>query len=329
MFDKKITFSDLSFPIERKKIDSDIEITDMHCSDYYLENNEFKHRFHSCSREVGTFREEILKTAKYISTKTKKQIYVLSSGGLDSEIICMALKELQIDFKVISFKFEDVSNLFDISYAMRWCEENKIEHIIKNINLSEFYKKIVPYYQSLGFRGVEVYRYLCCFYMDIVESLNGCAIMGGGTYGLSLNSTNGEAGWYMHADKYMVVDYCKMFKLQHYPLFYIQNSEILQSYFNNKLIKFLMENSYYLAIGNEIEKSIIHHSEWDNDLLYPSQRYVLLQRSKKGGIIEGKRLEYFYKYTTIKLKKQYPESQYPELKSEFISCYKILEQLKR
>jgi hypothetical protein len=316
MFNKKTIFSGLSFPNERKKIDTNVELTDICCFDYYIENNEFKHRFNNCSREVGTFREEILKTAKYISTKTKKQIYVLSSGGLDSEIICIALKELQIDFKVISFKFEDMPNLFDISYAMHWCSKNKIQHINKSINLGDFYKKIVPYYQLLGFKGTSLYRYLCCFYIDIVESLNGCAILGGGTDGLKINNANEAAGFYFSEDRYMVLDYCKMFRLQHYPVFYLQNSEILQSYLNHKLIKFLIENSHYLVIGNEIEKSIIHHAEWNN--------YLLLQRSKKGGITEGKKLDYFYKYTNIKLKKKYPE-----LKSIFVNYFKILEQLKK
>jgi hypothetical protein len=49
-----------------------------------------------------------------------------------------------------------------------------------------------------------------------------------------------------------------------------------------------------------------------------------LQRSKKGGITEGKKLDYFYKYTNIKLKKKYPE-----LKSIFVNYFKILEQLKK
>ena len=45
-------------------------------------------RFLSCTREPGTWKEELAAAARAIAQKADRPLWICSSGGLDSEIAC-------------------------------------------------------------------------------------------------------------------------------------------------------------------------------------------------------------------------------------------------
>jgi len=313
-------FSKLGINTNKTIKNNDIDTSKMYCFDYNYNINmglsieeRFNFKFKNCIRDAGSWRDEIFSTVKGIAKTVKKEIYVLYSGGLDSEVVCRAMKKENIPFKAVSLVYTDISNMEDVSYAIRWCKENNIEHIIKEIKITEFVEQAIPFYQNLGLRGRHAYAYLKCFFIDLIESMGGYGVICGGIDGLVRKEDN-RVGWHFSPDRLLMLDYCKKYNLDHCPIFYAKNSELVKSYYQDKLFKFLKYNPYYVGNHFEIEKTMIHHSQWNKqDLEY---------RPKYGAITINHDLVDLNFRTTKKLK-----SLYPDIQDIFYSVPEVLSQL--
>lgn len=141
----------------------------------------FKVQLGNVSRPVGSFRQECISAAKLLASKTTKPIVVGLSGGSDSQIVCLALREAGIPFKVVIVKLftnGELQNGHDIKTAFKFCEKYKIEHIDYSINTDDFYNtKALHYAEKYGFTGVETI--MQCETMDYLGH-DYCYIMAGG-----------------------------------------------------------------------------------------------------------------------------------------------------
>lgn len=142
---------------------------------------QFKLHLGSVTRPVGSFRQECIAAAKLLASKATKPIIVGLSGGSDSQIVCLALREAGIPFKVVIVKLLTdgaLQNGFDIKTAYKFCEKFNIEHIDYLIDTDEFYRnKAAKYAEKYGFTGVETI--MQCETMDFLGQ-DYCYIMAGG-----------------------------------------------------------------------------------------------------------------------------------------------------
>ena len=315
-------FHKLNINTDKKVKKEKIDFKKNCCFDYTYDENtnlpieeRFQLKFTPCVRETGSWKEEIFATVKDIKDSAKKPIYVLYSGGLDSEVVCEAMKQQNINFKAVSLLFTDISNYNDIEYAIEYCSKNKIEHIIKKIKIQDFVDYGIPFYQKLGLRATTIYRYLQCFYIDLIESLDGHGVICGGIESVvhlpeNIKKQKYIIGMKFSPEKFIVLDYCKKYNLEHSPYFYAQNSEVLFSYLKNKLIKFLMYNPEYVGNHFEIEKTMIHHSQWVHELE---------PRPKYGAVLVDRKLISLNVENTEKL-----SAQYPDIKNIYISIKDLI-----
>jgi hypothetical protein len=223
-----------------------------------LDSTPFRIKFNPISRELKSHKEEILETANHIANTVNGPIYLFSSGGIDSEIIGNMFLGLGRDFKVITLQLKDYDNNndHDTMYAKKWCNRNKVTQIFKEVNIGDFVEYQIPKYIDQGFKSQYIYRYLQIFMIDLAESLGGIAVLGGRESNFYKNE-NGESclsnGVWFNTG----LDYCSRFNKQHYPAFYLQNSEILASYFNLPLVNTMIETPGYFGravTGGNLEK---------------------------------------------------------------------------
>ena len=320
MNNKSSFFSKLSIDTNKTVKKNNINTSDMYCFDYDYTigthtpiGKRFNLKFKPCTRDNGGWRDEIISTVKDVANTAKKEIYVLYSGGLDSEVVCMAMKKENIPFKAVSLVYTDISNMVDVNYAIKWCKENNVEHIIKEIKITDFVEEAIPFYQSLELRSRTIYRYLQCFYIDLIESMGGYGVICGGIDSLFRTESN-CVGWKFAPDKLLVLDYCKKYNLDHCPVFYARNSELVKSYYQDRLFKFLTHNPCYVGNHFEIEKTMIHHSQWSNQ--------DLKCRPKYGAVIVNEDLVDLNFQTTKKL-----QLLYPDILDIFYSVPEVLSQL--
>jgi hypothetical protein len=155
----------------------------------YTENNHFKWGFGDewynepdrlkqyklslghVTRKVGTFREECIHAAKLIGEKTTKPILVGLSGGNDSQVVCLALREAGVPFSVIIVKtfdeFWNPVNEEDNQVAYEFCKKYDIEYIDYSINLDYYYRdEALDYADKYGFS--QHHTIVQCAVMDYV-----------------------------------------------------------------------------------------------------------------------------------------------------------------
>lgn len=215
--------------------------------------------FKPVRRSVGSWKTELINTAKRIGKASKKPLYLCLSGGIDSEVMALAFIEAKIPFKVLTLKHQTDTNIHDISYAERFCQDNNLEQIFVEFDPSTFYQKYISDYRS-----VSIFRYLQLLILETVESLGGTAVLGGG-----------EQVYYTIDDKIYIkydpgfvlpLEWCKKNKTIHYPYFHMHNSELLASYMQLDIISMLLDNPFYFKNHHfmSIEKILVYNGYWPN-----------------------------------------------------------------
>src|SRR5262245_17479653 len=75
--------------------------------------DEFWFEFVPCTREPKNWKEEIYAAARQIGSTVTKPLWLCSSGGIDSEVMCHAFFDQQIPFSVLTIEHKAGTNTFD------------------------------------------------------------------------------------------------------------------------------------------------------------------------------------------------------------------------
>lgn len=143
---------------------------------------QYKLQLGHIKRPVLSFREECVNAAKHLADRATKPILVGLSGGGDSQMVCLSLREAGVPFKVLITKLYDefwnLVNEEDISTAYKFCEVYGVEHLEYSINLDYFYNDgALDYAKKYGFTNLHTITQ--CDMMDYVCN-EYCYIMAGG-----------------------------------------------------------------------------------------------------------------------------------------------------
>jgi hypothetical protein len=91
------------------------------------------------SGDAYNFRSACIATASAIREDFRdKEIWLLFSGGIDSEVMIRAFKAAHIEFKVAIMRFENGYNQHDIDWAINCCHTLKITPTFFDLNVKEF-----------------------------------------------------------------------------------------------------------------------------------------------------------------------------------------------
>lgn len=263
----------------------------------YKDNN-LDIRFKPLLSKVGSFYEEIINTVKFVRASTDRPIMVCLSGGIDSEIICRAFLKAGIDFSVITAKHKNHTNYFDIRYAKRFCAEFNIPIKIIELDTEEYFTKGIEQHIASGYRSVNIYRYFQLFMLETVEKLGGCAILGSGEQ--IYHTVNNEICIKYDAGILAPLEWCKNNNTNHFPIFFQTTPEIIYSYQQHPLIKWLLNDPTYfmrLDARYSAEKTLVYHQ------CFPEMPH----RTKFNGYeLMGK----FRDEIQIKLEERFPDIKY-------------------
>lgn len=95
-----------------------------------------------CRRPILPYREESIEAAKQIAKQfSGTKIYVLYSGGLDSESVLQSFKLANIQVTPVCIKFEDNLNRHDLDYAFKYLRENGFDNVkLIEMNIRDWLK---------------------------------------------------------------------------------------------------------------------------------------------------------------------------------------------
>jgi len=90
------------------------------------------------TRPVCSYFEETLRTLEYVYQNKDGDLYVLYSGGMDSEYVCECLIHLGMKFTPVIVKLIPDYNQHDLKYALEFCERKNLKPIIYDVDYDKF-----------------------------------------------------------------------------------------------------------------------------------------------------------------------------------------------
>jgi hypothetical protein len=250
---------------------------------FSLKNNSFEFNFDSSNRPVQAFNNEIENTCESInlaSIVSGKPIWLMLSGGIDSELIARTFLKLRIPFSCLIVRFDDDINKHDIDYAINFVQINNIPHKIHNMNVVQF---INDCRGRTNPKCNLIYRYMQIEWMWLVNNMGGLCVIGSGEQRYNQNKvlkyTYGQ---------FIPLIWQRDNNIDAIPYFFLQNSAIINS-FANEAIQFKGEVG---DLGHNIKKSVFSK-------FWPE----IKERPKYHGYEKIKNLR---KFIEIELTKQYP-----------------------
>lgn len=247
--------------------------------DCSFDNKIYQIKYRPVTRPVGTWRQEILATAKSIYESTDRPIYVGMSGGIDGEAVARLYLELGLPFTAISLRYQDGENDHDLIYAQRFCQTHNISHQIINIDPKKLYGPIMQDFLDQGYQAANIYRYLQLYILDTVEKLGGTAVLAAGE---QVYYTDGQDIYIASSPELLLsLDYCQRNNSKHYVNFFMYSPEMYAAYLNIKLIDTLVNNpklcrntieageGFAQPINSTPEKPMIYRREWPDMIMRP------------------------------------------------------------
>lgn len=227
-------------------------------------------KYGRCQNTPLDFKNECIRTAKKIRQSTKDPIYVMFSGGVDSEVALRSFVEAQIEVQAAILRFKNDLNIHDISWAIVICEALKVPYKIYDLDILDFWKNQALKYAEPTYCVTPQ----LISTMWLVDQIDGYPVMGsaeclfvkevpeGYKPGISpyprsdwsLWEKEKIAAWYRH---FMVRnrDGC--------PGFYQYTPEIMLSYLQDPFVQDLVNDKLIGKLSTESSKLKIYQQHFD------------------------------------------------------------------
>lgn len=222
----------------------------------------FKIQFKPVTRPIMPWKEELFSAMYQLVKSTDKPIYVLLSGGIDSELVARILLKMGVKFKALTLKHEEGTNGHETRYADWFCNHYKIEQVLVPINISNFITDGYKKYVEQGYRATKIYYYQQLFLLEKLEELGGFGI--GGAYEQIYHTFNNQIHLKFNPSYVMPMQWCKDHNTNHQLWFYLETPELVASWMKHELIEFLLQRPDYFINQDWInnEKTLVYHQQW-------------------------------------------------------------------
>ena len=160
-----------------------------------------------CERPVADWRTECINTARLIREATSEDLWVLFSGGIDSEVVVQSFMFAGIPFKVAITCFDSDLNHQDVRYAVKFCETHQIPYRLLKLDIIDFFESGEALSYAAASKCVQPQLLHTMWAMDQVD---GYPILGSGECFLQKSVSPAEpdhwvmyekeriAAWYRH-----------------------------------------------------------------------------------------------------------------------------------
>ncbi len=251
-------------------------------------------KYGRCENTPNNFRIECVNAAKLINKSTNSDIYILLSGGIDSEIVARSFVEANIDIMCIIGRFNTVMNDHDIRYATKFCRVFRIPYKIIDIDIYKFWKNDLYKYASTS----KCISPQLVIPMYLADQVDGHVVIGAGECYMVQNSDcefelyekEKIAVWYRH---FMIND------KEGTPGFFQYTPELILSFINDKSIINIPKSK---RISTYYEKLKVYKKYWpeieDREIYTGFEKFKELDYNLYRPYLENKFGEYNGVYKT-------------------------------
>jgi len=214
-------------------------------------------KYGRCKNDPFDFRTECILAACKIKENTDLPIYILLSGGIDSEIVARSFIEANIPITCIIAFFDGFINKDDIEHALKFCTEYNIPYKIYNINIINFWKnELMKYATKTNCISPQL-----PVIMWLSDQVNGHVVLGSGECYIAKNE---ELIWELW-EKEKISSWYRHFLVNNKegtPGFFQYTPELMLSFITDQVITDMID------INNEsstyYEKNKLYNKYWKN-----------------------------------------------------------------
>jgi len=198
------------------------------------------------TRPVKSYFEEMLISSEYIYANKTGKLYLLVSGGLDSEYVFRVFKYLKFDFTPViirytgKYHYHDY-NLADTQYAFALCESMNATPLVIEFNVDKWIESGDIFEKMHSIRtGFPV----TATYLHVIESLDGFTVLGNDPPFVRYNEETGV--WQLEEEESAHA------QLRNYKLNNMQGCPYTLSYTAEMMLSFLLEKRIVDLVNNKL-----------------------------------------------------------------------------
>ena len=225
-------------------------------------SNTFTVSFDSLPKQYGNYFIESCKAAKEVYDLKQGKVYMLYSGGVDSEYALSIFLSLGMDLTPVIINLNPDYNDFDIKYATDFCNRKNITPLIVNLDFDQFVKS-GKFLEVSKICRSEIYHRAATAY--VAGQLDGTVLLGDGEPYIKKNSDN---NWNIeiYEHDYAVWNYYVAKRIYGTTHFNRYTSEMLLSFFADERMVELANNTVLGKLSSNSSKFIIYNRHCDFNL---------------------------------------------------------------
>lgn len=227
--------------------------------------------------------------AENIHENRQGKIFLLYSGGLDSEYILSIFLILGINLIPVIIKLNPNYNDHDVRYAFDFCRSKNLKPVVIDVDFDDFVRsgKIVEISQEFK---IGAYQLPSTF--SVLEKLDGTIIMGShGNPHMSYDESNKVWCVDEYEPIHTILKFFENKKLHGCPFFLVHSAEQYLSFLIDVHMRKLANGSFPGKLGNNSTKYLVYNN--NNEIrLEKRQKYTGYENIEKSEIFHHPNFEY-------------------------------------
>lgn len=223
---------------------------------------------------------ETCKAAEALWSARSGKVYLLYSGGIDSEYTLSIFRHLGMNVQPVIIRLLPNYNAHETRYAFEFCAANNIKPLIIDIDFDQFVKsgEIVNLAKEME---CSIYHYSATAYA--INQLDGTIVLGEGEPYIKLDTEQNQWNVEIHEYEFCIMRYMQKHNIPGIANFLAWSSEMRLAFLTDSRIAELAANQWPGKLGSNSSKIEVYnrHSKFN---LLPRQKYHGYEHVEKSEI---------------------------------------------
>jgi hypothetical protein len=226
----------------------------------------------------SNYYQETLRAFEHIVSLKQGKLYLLYSGGVDSEYALSVLLAMGVDVTPVIIKLNPNYNLHEIQYAFKFCESKNLTPLVIDIDFDTFVKsgKILDLARSMN---INIFHYSATAHA--VSLLDGTVLLGDGEPYIRLVD---DENWNVELYEYEfgIGNHFINQGIHGTPYLLRYTPEMMASFLNSQRIQELAANKHPGKLGSHSSKVFVYneYSNFDLEIRTKQHGYEIIEQSE-------------------------------------------------
>jgi hypothetical protein len=226
----------------------------------------------------SNYYQETLTAFENVVSQKQGKLYLLYSGGVDSEYALSVLLSMGVDVTPVIIKLNPNYNLHEIQYAFKFCESKNLTPLVIDIDFDEFVKsgKILDLARSMR---INIFHYSATAYA--VSKLDGTVLLGDGEPYIRLVD-NINWNFEVYEYEFGIGNHFINQGIHGTPYLLRYTPEMMSSFLNSSCIQELAANKHPGKLGSHSSKVFVYneHSNFNLEIRTKQHGYEIIEQSE-------------------------------------------------